>query len=199
MAVFGEDVSTESVTDDTTSIPANTDLNNNDAADTNSECYSLKHKKFRKRSFVSSASSVSDCCNNSKFCEIDHSVEDDASGKKLKNLPIKKRRKFLNNRDDASHSGESRRINEDELLPNDTKNVGYEQRLPEPKSHEGLTKTHCAAKSSTSQFSMSYSNNNKGWRGFTARGKRYKNPRLETSEKRTLLPYVPTELLHRQG
>ena len=156
MAVFGEAVSTESVTDDTTSIPANTDLNNNDTADTNSECYSLKHKKFRKRSFVSS-----DCCNNSKFCEIDHSVEDDASGKKLKNLPIKKRRKFLNNRDDASHSGESHSRNEDELLSNDTKNVGYEQRLSKSKSHESLTNTQCVTKSSTSQFSVSDSNNNK--------------------------------------
>ena len=161
MAVLGEAVSTESVTDDTTSIPANTDLNNNNTADTNSECYSLKHKKFRKRSFVSSASSVSDCCNNSKFCEIDHSVEDDASGKKLKNLPIKKRRKFLDNRDDASNSGESHSRNEDELLPNDTKNVGNEQRLPEPKSYESLTKTHCVTKSSISQFSVSDSNNNK--------------------------------------
>ena len=121
-------------------IQPTTDLNNNDTADTNSECYSLKHKKFRKRSFVSSTSSVSDSCNNSVFCEIDHSVEDDASGKKLKNLPIKKRRKFLDNKDDASHTGESHNRNEDELLSKDAKNFGYEQKLSKPKSHENLSK-----------------------------------------------------------
>ena len=96
--VFEDSVCPELVIDEKASIAATTDLNNNDTYNTSSDCYSLKHKKFRKRSYMSSTSSVSDCCNSSMFSENDHSVEGDASGEKLKNLPIKKRRKYLGNR-----------------------------------------------------------------------------------------------------
>ena len=161
-SVFEDNVCPELVIDEKASIPATTDLNNNCTTNTSSECYSLKHKKFRKRSYMSSTSSVSDCCNSSMLCENDQSVEDGASGEKLKNLPIKKRRKYFGNRNDSSHSGESHRRNEDELLSDNTNNVGYEQRLSKPKSHEDVKNTQFTAiLSNFSQFSVNYSNNNK--------------------------------------
>ena len=161
-SVFEDNDCPELVIGEKASIPATTDLNNNYTTSTSSECYSLKHKKFRKRSYMSSTSSVSDCCNSSVFCENDQSVEGDASGEKLKNLPIKKRRKYLGNGDDSSHSGESHRRNEDELLSGNMNSVGYEQRLSKPKSHENVKKTQFTAIfSEFSQFSANYSNNNK--------------------------------------
>ena len=71
------------------------DLNNNEATAQlyDDKCYSSKHKKFRKRSFVSSTSSTGDFPSGAATCD-NESMETEGSSK---NLPIKKRRKFLEN------------------------------------------------------------------------------------------------------
>ena len=78
------------------------DLNNNEATAQlclTEECYSLKHKKFRKRSFLSSTSSAGDCCGSvtCTTCDTESAETVGIGGESLKNLPIKKRRKFLEN------------------------------------------------------------------------------------------------------
>ena len=154
-SVFEDSVRPEIVVDEAASNSATTDLNNNSISNTSIECYSLKHKKFRKRSYMGSTGSISD-----PLCENDQSVENDAPGEKLKNLPIKKRRKYLDNGDDTSHSGESHSRNEDELLSNHGNNADCEQERPRPKSHESVKQTQFTAIfNDFSQFSMNYSNN----------------------------------------
>ena len=96
-----------------------TEFDNNAYIHETNDCYSSKHKKFRKRSY---ASSTSDCSVGAPSSEIEPK-DNVKCDEKLKNLPIKKRRRFLEN--DASQLRGSL-INVQNESSNDSKSAKLE-------------------------------------------------------------------------